>query len=63
MFKVKPMLKIVYESGETCFIDATILHPYVLEEIRLNGYANYMFNNGTLCTLYMADTVDKSHSR
>lgn len=63
MLKIKPMLKIVYESGETCLIDATMLHPYVLGEIRLNGSADYMFADGTLCTIYMADTANESHNK
>ena len=33
-------------------IEASMLHPYILDEIRVNGFADIMFKDGTFCTIY-----------
>ncbi len=37
-------------------IEASMLHPYILDEIRVHGFADYMFADGTLCTIYKVES-------
>ena len=44
-------VKIIYENATTVIINSSEIHPVLLEEIRINGYVEYMFENGTFATL------------
>lgn len=44
-------VKIIYDTGKTMVVQSATIHPYLLQEIRLNGFADFMFSDGTFCTL------------
>ncbi len=42
---------IIYDDATEVILNASDIHPVVLDEIREHGYAEYMFENGTFATL------------